>query len=68
MRIRTERITGILLFSFGLYLAVKLRPFLADLFETVNQEGNDSDPIKALMLGVVCLTFLAAIKLLINRK
>ena len=68
MRIRWERIFGVTLLGLFVYLAVKLRPFLSHLFETVNQDYHYGDPMKAIMLGVLCLTFLAAVKLLITRK
>ena len=67
MTIKWNRIIGIILLGFSVYLAVKLRPFLDNLIETVNQDWGYSSPIKALMLGVLCLTFLAAIKLIIKK-
>ena len=63
MRIRWERIVGIILLVFFLYLFCKLQPFLANVLDVVNQDFGYDAPIKAIMLGVLCLSFVAGIKL-----
>ena len=67
MKIKWNRILGFLLLGLSFYLAGKLWPFLGNLIETVNQDWGYSSPIKALMLGVLCLTILAAIKLILKK-
>ena len=68
MRIRSERILGIILLGVFLYLSIKLRPFLRHVFETVNQDHGYDNPMKSIMLAALCLSLLAAIKLIITRK
>lgn len=68
MRVRWERIIGILSLGFSVYLLYRLQPFLRNLLETVNEDGDYGNPIKAVMLGVLCLTFLCGIKLLLMKK
>ena len=63
MRIRWERIVGIILLIFFLHLFYKLQPFLANVLDVVNQDFGYDTPIKAIMLGVLCLSFVAGIKL-----
>jgi len=71
MHIRWENIFGLLLLIFGIYLFVKMRPFLETLFEDVNHVhyyGRGPEQlIRVLMLGLLCLTVLAAIKIFSNR-
>jgi hypothetical protein len=67
MKIRWERILGVLSLVVFVYVSVRLRPFVGHLFEVANQDYDYHNPIKAIMLGVLCLTLLAAIKLLIRR-
>jgi len=68
MRIRWERLLGIILFGTAIYLFIKLRPFIGHLLEVANSDQDYGDPIKAIMLGVLCLTFICGIKLLVIRK
>ncbi len=67
MRVRWERIAGIVCLITFTVLAVRLRPFLGHLLEVVNQDYDYQNPIKATMLGVLCLTLLAAIKLILKK-
>ena len=68
MRIRWERIIGILSLGASVYLLCKLQPFLANILRSVNEDDDYGDPMKAIMLGVLCLTFICGIKLLVTRK
>ncbi len=68
MRIRWERIVGIVLIGVGIYLFIRLRPFVGHLLAVTNRDHDYGDPIKAIMLGVLCLTFLCGIKLITTRK
>ena len=67
MRIRWQRIIGLILLGIFLYLFCKLQPFLRNLLETVNQDYGYERPIKIIMLGVLCLTFIAGLKLIFRR-
>ncbi len=68
MRIRWERIIGILLLGVFVYLLCKLQPFLRNILRSVNEDDDYGDPMKAIMLGVLCLTFICGVKLLLTRK
>jgi hypothetical protein len=68
MRVRSERILGIILLGVFLYFSLKLRPFLKHVFETANQDCGYDKPVKSIMLAILCLTLLAAIKLILTRK
>ena len=68
MRIRWERILGIILLGTAIYLFVRLQPLVRNLLEVANRDHDYGDPIKAIMLGVLCLTFICGIKLLVTRK
>ena len=67
MQIRWERITALFLIVAFIYLFIKLRPMLHNILKVVNEDYNYNSPMKAIMLGVLCLTFLAAIKLIIKK-
>ena len=67
MRIRWERILGVFSLAVFIYLSVKLRPFVSHLLDVANQDYDYQNPIKSIMLGVLCLTLLAAIKLLLRK-
>ena len=67
MRIRWERIIGLFLIVAFVYLFIKLRPMLHNILKVVNEDYNYNSPMKAIMLGVLCLTLLAAIKLIFNK-
>lgn len=68
MRIRWERFVGILLLGVFVYLLCKLQPFLGNILRIVNEDDSYDKPMKAIMLGVLCLTFICGIKLLLTRK
>ena len=68
MRIRWERLLGIGLLVTAIYLAVKLRPLIGHLLATVNEDCNYDSPIRAIMLGVLCLAVVGGIKLLITSR
>ena len=68
MRIRWERIVGILLLVVAVYLFSRLGPLMENLLDVANFDGDYSNPIKAAMLGVMCIAFVAGIRLLVTRK
>ena len=68
MRIRWERITGIVCLGICTYLMVKLHPLLLDIFKIANEPFNYDSPIKAIMIAGLCLTFLIGIKLILTKK
>ena len=71
MRIRWDNIAGLFLVVFGIYLFIKIRPFLDQWFENL---GNDdpfspvSPTIRMATIGLVCVTIVAVVKILANRK
>ena len=67
MKLKTERMTGLILLGVFVFLMIKLNPFLQNIFEVVNQDYGYDRPMKSIMLGVLCLTFLGGIKLLIKK-
>lgn len=67
MRVRWNRIIGIILLGIFIYLFCKLQPFLRDIMAVVNQDYGYDSPIKAIMLGVLCLTFVVGLKLILRR-
>jgi len=67
MRIRWERILGVISLVVFVYLSVRLRPFVGHLLDVANQDYDYQNPIKSIMLGTLCLTLLAAIKLLLRK-
>ncbi len=64
MTIRWERIIAAILLGIFVYLLIKLEPMLRDIFQVVNEPFGYDSPIKAFMIGVLCLTLIAAIILL----
>ena len=68
MRIRWERLLGIILLGTAVFLFIRLQPFIGHLLEVTNRDGDYGNPIKAIMLGVLCLAFICGIKLLVPRK
>ena len=72
MHIRWDNIFGLLLLIFGIYLFVKMGPFFENLFTEINQVYYYGDGpgqlLKVLMLGLICLTVLAAITIISNRR
>ena len=68
MRIRWERILGIISIGTTVYLFVRLRPFIGHLLTVTNQDHDYGNPIKAIMLGVLCLTFVCGIRIFLTRK
>lgn len=67
MRLRWERVIALISFGISFYLLIKLHPFLRDIFRVVNDPFGYDSPIKAIMLAVLCLTFLAGIKLMLRK-
>ena len=68
MKLKSERIIGLVLLGIFVFLIAKLQPFLQNIFEVVNQDYGYDRPIKAIMLSALCLSFVVGIKLIINRK
>ena len=68
MRVRWSRILGIVLLGIAIYLLFRLRPMIGHLFDVANRDHDYGDPIKAVMLGTLCLTFICGIKLIVTRK
>ena len=68
MRVRWERIIGILSLGAFVYLLFKLQPFLRNILRVVNEDDCYGKPMKAIMLGVLCLTFIGGIKLLTRKQ
>ena len=48
MRVRWERIVGFMLILTGIYLALKLRSLLVNIFEIANEPFGYDSPIKAI--------------------
>ncbi len=67
MKLKTRRLTGLILLAIFIFLTIKLQPFLRNIFEVVNQDYGYNRPIKSIMLGVLCLSFVAAVKLLMRK-
>jgi len=67
MRVRWERIVGFILIGTFVYLLVKLRSLLANIFEIANEPFNYDSPIKAMMFSALCLTLLFGIKLIVKK-
>ena len=67
MRIRWERITGSILIGVFICLFIKLRPMLHNVLNVVNEDFGYDSPMTAIMLGVLCLTLIAAIKLIFKK-
>ena len=67
MKLRWERIAGIISIGAFIYLLIKLGPLLQDLFQSANERFNYDSPIKAIMLGALCLTLLVGIKLIVKK-
>lgn len=67
MKIKWNRIVAIGLLALSLYLWCKMQPFLKNIWEVTHQDWGYDSPMKSIMLGVLCLTFLAAIKLLTRK-
>ncbi len=68
MRVRWERIFGVILFGTAIYLFIRLQPFIGHLLAVANRDWDYGDPIKSIMLAVLCLTFICGIKLIVTRK
>lgn len=71
MQVRWNNIFGLMLMIFGLYLFLKLRPFFKNIIEDINSVRyyHHNDPLlQIITLGLLCVTVLAAIKILSNRK
>ncbi|TKJ38326.1 MAG: hypothetical protein CEE38_06095 [Planctomycetes bacterium B3_Pla] len=69
MRIRWENIFGPLLLIFGIYLFVKIRPYLDRVFEDL-ADGYyyRYDPmLRIIIFGLVCVTIVAVAKIISKR-
>ncbi len=67
MKMKSERVIGLILLCVFVFLLAKLHPFLQNIFEAVNQDYGYERPIKSIMLGVLCLSFVVGIKLLMRK-
>lgn len=67
MRIRWERILGLISLGAFIYLSVRMRSFVSHVFNVVNTDYDYQNPLKSIMFGVLCLTLIVAIKLLIRK-
>ena len=70
MRVRWENVFGLMLLIFSIYLFIKMGPFLKNLFEDLNggYYHHDDPLLRVLMLGLLCLTVLAALTIISNRR
>ena len=70
MRIRWENVFGLMLLIFSIYLFIKMRPFLKNLFENINggYYHQDGPVLRVLMLRLLCLKVLEALKIISNRR
>ncbi len=70
MRICWENIFGPLLLIFGIYLFVKIRPYLDRVFEDL-ADGyyyHRYDPMqRVIVFGIICLVIVAIVKIITNR-
>ena len=70
MHIRWENIFGLLLLIFGIYLFVKIRPYLDRVFEDL-ADGyyyHRYDPmLRVIIFGLVCVTIVAVAKIISKR-
>ena len=67
MKVRWDRIIGITLLAVFVYMFYKLQPLLKDILTVVNEPYGYNAPIKGIMLGVLCLSFVVGIKLIIRK-
>lgn len=70
MDIRWGNIFAVLLIIFGIYLFVKMRPLLENIFENLNSSGwrNDDPTITVIVLGLLCMTVLGIVKIISSRR
>ncbi len=70
MGIRWNNIFGLMLLIFGIYLFLKMRPFFKNAFEDINSAPyRHGSPIYGLaILGVLCITVVAVVKILSERN
>ena len=70
MNIRWGNILGLMLIIFGIYLFLKLRPFLENAIEDLNSGYyHHGDPVfRIAVLGILCITLIGAIKIFSDRK
>ena len=67
MRIRWENIFGLLLLIFGIYLFVKIRPYLNRIFEDLanGYYYHSHDPmLRVIMFGLICVTIVGVVKII----
>ncbi len=70
MRIHWENIFGLLLLIFGIYLFVKIRPYLDRIFEDLanGYYYHSHDPmLRIIMFGLICVTIVAVAKIISKR-
>jgi hypothetical protein len=70
MRIRWENIFGLLLLIFGIYLFVKIRPYLDRVFEDLadGYYHHRYDPMqRVIVFSLICLIIVAIVKIITNR-
>lgn len=70
MKIRWGNIFGLMLLIFGVYVFLKMRPFLENVFEELNSGYyHCGNPILGIaVLGLLCITLIGALRILSNRK
>ena len=69
MRIRWKRVFGLILLCLFIYLLSNLKPYIGNFFDRANQDSVFyEDPVMIGMLGLLCLTFIGAIKLMFTRN
>ena len=71
MRIRWENIFGLLLLIFSIYLFVKIRPFLDQWFENMDNSPypySYSPTTRIAVIGLICVTVVAVVKIIANRQ
>jgi hypothetical protein len=70
MNIRWGNIFGLMLIIFGIYLFIKMRPFLGNAIEDLNSGYyHHGDPVfRIAVLCILCITLIGALKILSGRK
>jgi hypothetical protein len=70
MEIRWGNIFAVLLIIFGIYLFVKMRPFLENIFENLNSYSwrHDDPTMTVIVLGFLCITVLGIVKIISKRR
>ena len=70
MRIRWENVFGLTLFVLLIYLFIKMRPFLQNIFDDINSAHYNRGDIvfRELALSILCITVIATVAILSGRK